>query len=244
VDDRLGGGEAQAVAAHVQECAPCQETLDRLTGGPSPAGVRRGADEPSAAFVERLKGAVPLDPGPTVPAALSPGPEGWPRVPGYEILGELGRGGMGVVYKARHLALKRTVALKMILAGEYAEPTYRARFRAEAEVLARLAHPNIVQIYEAGESDGRPFIALEHVAGGTLRRYCGKPHDPYQAARLVQTLAAAVHFAHRHGVVHRDLKPANILLASPPTPNPSPTVGGGEQDAPPSPRRGRGGLGG
>src|SRR5262249_26305313 len=141
------------------------------------------------------------------------GPEGWPRVPGYEILGELGRGGMGVVFKARHRALKRTVALKMILAGECAAPAYRARFRAEAEVLARLAHPNIVHIYEAGENDGRPFIVLEYVAGGTLRQYCGKPHDPYQAARLVQTLAEASPFAHRRGVVHRDLKPANILLS-------------------------------
>src|SRR5262249_57255868 len=154
--------------------------------GPAVAPAGPGAGGPRGALGEPLKGrparGAGAPPRRTAPAELAPGPEGWPRVPGYEILGELGRGGMGVVYKARHLALKRTVALKMILAGEYAAPTSRARFRAEAEVLARLAHPNIVPIYEAGESDGRPFIALEYVAGGPLRRYCGKPHNPHHAA--------------------------------------------------------------
>src|SRR6516225_10958376 len=96
-----------------------------------------------------------------------PHPAGLPRVPGYEVEALLGRGGMGVVYKARHLALKRTVALKMLAAG-YCHPGERARFRAEAEADARLQHPNIVQIHEIGEADGRPFIALEYVAGGSL----------------------------------------------------------------------------
>jgi serine/threonine protein kinase len=134
-------------------------------------------------------------------------------VPGYEILGELGRGGMGVVYQARQLALQRTVALKMILTGAQAGPTYLARFRTEAAVLARLQHPNIVQIYDVGEAAGRPYFVLEFVAGGSLARHLdGTPQPARPAAGLVETLARAVQAAHASGVVHRDLKPANILL--------------------------------
>jgi serine/threonine-protein kinase len=135
-----------------------------------------------------------------------------PRVPGYEVEAVLGRGGMGVVYKARHLAHKRTVALKMLAAGRLHEGE-RARFRAEAEAVARLQHPNIVQIHEIGEADGRPFIALEYVAGGSLaERLAGQPLPPRDAARLVAALAEAMHLAHSRNLVHRDLKPANILL--------------------------------
>src|SRR5262245_22762904 len=143
----------------------------------------------------------------------APPTTGLPHVPGYEILGELGRGGMGVVYKARHLALKRTVALKMLAAG-HPHPAERARFRAEAEAVARLQHPNIVQIHEVGEADGRPFLALEYVAGGSLaERLAGRPVPPADAARLAAALAEAMHLAHRRNLVHRDLKPANVLLA-------------------------------
>jgi WD40 repeat protein len=139
----------------------------------------------------------------------------WPTVPGYDILDELGRGGMGVVYKARHIALKRLVALKMILSGAHAGPQELARFRTEAEAVARLQHPNIVQIYEVGEHEGRPFFSLEFVAGGSLAsRLDGTPWPIGQAVHLVETLARAVHTAHRGGIVHRDLKPANILLVS------------------------------
>jgi tetratricopeptide (TPR) repeat protein len=137
----------------------------------------------------------------------------FPTVPGYEILAELGRGGMGVVYKARHLTLKRLAALKMILSGDYASQAQRARFRSEAEAIARLRHPNIVQIYEVGEERGCPFFALEFVEGGSLDRHIrGTPQPPRQAAGLVAVLAGAIHVAHQAGVVHRDLKPANILL--------------------------------
>src|SRR5689334_18099969 len=128
------------------------------------------------------------------------------RVPGYEIEAVLGRGGMGVVYKARHLALKRTVALKMVLAGSHAGPRERARFRIEAEAVARLQHPNIVQIHEVGEADGHPYCALEFVEGGNLAsKITGKPLPARLAARVVEALARAMHLAHSRNVVHRDL---------------------------------------
>ncbi len=136
-----------------------------------------------------------------------------PAVPGYEVLGELGRGGMGVVYKARQAGLNRLVALKMILSGLHAAEAERDRFRAEAEAVARLQHPNIVQIYEVGESGGCPFFSLEFVEGGSLAdKLDGTPWQPRPAAELVETLARAMHAAHKQGVVHRDLKPANVLL--------------------------------
>jgi tetratricopeptide (TPR) repeat protein len=136
------------------------------------------------------------------------------RVADYDILGELGRGGMGVVYRAVQRRLKRPVALKMILSGQHAGAQMIARFRAEAEAVARLRHPNIVQIYEVGEEDGRPFFSLEFVDGGSLdRRVRGNPQPPVLAATLVATLARAMHAAHQSGILHRDLKPANILLS-------------------------------
>src|SRR5262249_10903859 len=132
---------------------------------------------------------------------------------------ELGRGGMGVVYQARQIGLNRLVALKMILAGQHAGATELARFRTEAEAIARLQHPNIVPIYEIGEQDGVPYFSLEFVSGGSLAaRLDGKPWRSHQAAGLLLTLAQAVHAAHERGIIHRDLKPANILLASDGTP--------------------------
>jgi hypothetical protein len=152
----------------------------------------------------------------TPPAAADPI---MPIVPGYELLQELGRGGMGVVYKARDLRLNRAVALKMILAGLHAGLDQRARFRREAESIARLRHPNIVQIYEVGEVDGTPFFSLEYVDGGSLASQLkGTPLPSRQGALLVEALARAMHAAHQQHVVHRDLKPANVLMLSDGTP--------------------------
>jgi serine/threonine protein kinase len=153
-----------------------------------------------------------------------PGPEfeevsDRPAVPGYEVLAELGRGGMGVVYKARQLKSHRLVALKMIRAAALASAQERYRFRVEAEAAARLRHPNVVPIYEIGEHAGRPFFAMEFVEGGSLDTYlAGQPQPAAQAAELLRTLARAVQHAHEQRIIHRDLKPANILLAPVPGP--------------------------
>jgi len=137
-----------------------------------------------------------------------------PDISGYEVLDELGRGAMGVVYRARHLRLNRAVALKMILTGPHAGPKDLARFETEARAVARLQHPHIVQIHEIGEQDGRPFVCLELVTGGSLaQRLAGRPQLARHAAELVELLARAVHHAHEQQIVHRDLKPANVLLA-------------------------------
>ena len=134
-----------------------------------------------------------------------------PEILGYDIEGEIGRGGMGVVYKARQLALNRPVALKVVLDGVSAARL--VRFRQEAEAVARLQHPNITQIFEVGAGPGLLFLALEYVDGGTLQgKTAGVPQPPWEAARLVETLARAVHHAHDMQIVHRDLKPANVLL--------------------------------
>src|SRR5262249_42116662 len=145
----------------------------------------------------RTIGGVTLRIGGPPPAA----PAGMPAVPGYEVLGELGRGGMGVVYKARQGRLNRGVALKMILAGDHAGPEASVRFLAEAESIARLHHPHIVQIFAFGDCDGRPYFEMEYVAGGTLcDRLDGTPRPARDSARLVETLARAIDEAHRLGI--------------------------------------------
>lgn len=134
-------------------------------------------------------------------------------VAGYELLEEIGQGGMGIVYKARQIQLDRVVALKM-LRTRSANRDDLLRFRTEAEAVARLIHPNIVQIYEIGEHQGQPYFSLEYVAGGSLDQHLeGKPLAATTAAQLVRRLAMAIQHAHERGVLHRDLKPANVLLA-------------------------------
>ena len=213
---------------------PPQQTLDTLHK-PPPSAVQQtlATLKPSlsipvlAAPEKRTKEApaVPLTSasGISVPAGSTtdippPSSNGF-AVPGYEILGELGRGGMGIVYKAKHLALKRLVALKMVLDGAHAGEAQLTRFRAEAEAVAKLQHAHIVQIYEVGECGGRPFFALEFVEGGSLdRKVKGTPLPPREAAALVEKMAQAMHAVHQQGIVHRDLKPANVLLTTDGTP--------------------------
>jgi WD40 repeat protein len=142
-----------------------------------------------------------------------------PVLPGYEVLRELGRGGMGVVYQARHVKLNRMVALKMVRRADLAASRDLVRFLFEAEVAARVQHANVVQIFEVGTHGGLPYFALEYVDGGTLAdRLAGLPWPQRQAAEMVQTLARATHAAHLQGIVHRDLKPANVLLTAGGTP--------------------------
>ena len=183
---------------------PGLSTIEDSVRPPEPEGSGRTLDLSAADnFLVRRpttlgtpRGAVPL-----------------PRISGYEVLREVGRGGMGVVYLARQVRLNRPCALKTILAGDHASPEVALRFLAEAETVARLRHPNIVQIHAIGDHDGRPYIELEYIEGGSLAgRLDGTPWAPERAARLIETIARAVHEAHALGVVHRDLKPANVLL--------------------------------
>jgi tetratricopeptide (TPR) repeat protein len=142
-----------------------------------------------------------------------------PRIPGYEVKALLGRGGMGIVYKARHLRLNRFVALKMLLTGAYSGPHERARFQREAEAVASLRHANIVQVYDVGDHEGWPYFTMELVEGGSLAQVlAGTPQPAREAAALLATLAEAMQAAHQGGIVHRDLKPANILLTAEGTP--------------------------
>lgn len=147
-------------------------------------------------------------------ASFRPSRAGVPQVIGdYEILDELGRGGMGIVFKARQISLGRIVALKMLLRGDLASVQETARLRAEAESAAGLNHPNIVPVYEVGEYDGQPFFSMKYVEGTTLaRRLADGPLPPREAAQLLAPVCRAVAEAHRHGLLHRDLKPSNILI--------------------------------
>jgi WD40 repeat protein len=210
-DGRLAGAALDTLADHLSDCPDCQRRLEGLDTpvnsvlaalrqpGPGPTPTR--PDRPPATDAEG--------------AGRGPGAGLPERVGGYAIRGELGRGGMGVVYEAWQEPLRRAVALKMMLGSRFADPRQRTRFRAEAEAVARLQHPNIVQIHEVGEHEGLPFFTLELVGGGSLAaRLRGRPQPPRQAAEWLEVLARAVQHAHGHGVVHRDLKPANVLLTA------------------------------
>ena len=154
--------------------------------------------------------------GPSRPQAGSPqGKAAWPTLPGFEILSELGRGPTGVVFKARQVEPDRTVAVKLIRESALPQPDGLAGFQAAARAVAELQHSNIVQIYDVGELDGRPFLVQEYLEAGPLHRLLARtPPSPHQAAALLEPLARAVQHAHDHGVIHRDLKPSNILLSA------------------------------
>jgi WD40 repeat protein/tRNA A-37 threonylcarbamoyl transferase component Bud32 len=200
---------------------------------PSSAGLLAGQGGPDETLLVRRSDAAAPVGGPAGGPADARVPdtsqgEAQPCLPSrigeYDILGEVGRGGMGVVYKARHRGLRRLAAVKMVLQGSFASAQQRLRFQLEAELAARVQHPNIVQVFEIGSQEGQPFLAMEWVEGGSLAdRLDGKPWPAREAAVLVETLARAIHVGHGESVVHRDLKPANILLAASPAGQAGPT---------------------
>jgi tRNA A-37 threonylcarbamoyl transferase component Bud32 len=209
---------ARLVTEHLETCSECTAIAQRLDDLADPflgtlrQALSESSPQPIEATATRLFGSRTDEATGAVTCEESLKAPESRTIAGYEILGELGRGGMSVVYKARQARPARLVAVKMILAGEHATAERRARFLAEADIIARLQHPNIVQIYEVGQQDGLPFLALELMDGGNLaQRLAGQPQDPNKAATLVEQLARAVHYAHLQGVIHRDLKPANVL---------------------------------
>ena len=228
--------ELERVAAHVNSCAHCCETINQLAGrdalliqlrdavAAENSGREEDSDRESAVRALRRgqwRDALPVRPPRRSESAVVPDPLLDPSAPpvwqvaAYDLIGEVARGGMGVVYKARHRGLNRLVALKMVLAGEFASQVQRLRFQREAELAARVKHVNIVQIHEVGTVGDRPYLSMEWIDSGTLAdRLDGRPWPSHQAARLVGTLARAIEAAHRQGVIHRDLKPANILMQS------------------------------
>src|SRR5262245_4103691 len=211
-----GGSEPEATGVDLgPEGHP--DTLGRtlaneIDPGQAPGAVTGGHDTPVAAT--GLWDATPADQTPSPPAHRPA-----PTIAGYEIEGEIGRGAMGVVYLARQVRLNRPCALKVILAGAHTDPVAAVRFLGEAEAVAKLQHPGIVQIHHIGEADGLPFLELEYVPGGSLDRALdGTPWPARRAASLIEALARGVAEAHRLKLVHRDLKPSNILLAADGTP--------------------------
>ncbi|MCI0701441.1 MAG: serine/threonine-protein kinase [Planctomycetia bacterium] len=211
------------VCGHVDGCPSCQARLDRLTEQASGA-VARYKELSSGMLPDARSGIFDSSPDgdtqivgarPMVAAFV-----GLPRVPGFEVAAEIGRGGMGIVYKARHRRFNRLVALKMVLAGAAADPVVVQRFLFEAEYLARVQHPQVVQVFEFGTYDGPnrvpiPYLAMELLEGGSLsKRLKSGALDPRLAAEMMEGLARAVHAAHLQGLVHRDLKPGNILFSA------------------------------
>ena len=155
------------------------------------------------------------EPKETSEADATPGADATRSLGDYELEKEIGRGGMGVVYKARQRSLDRAVAVKMILRGSWASGEDLARFRREAEAAARLHHANIVAVHEVGEHDGQPYFSMEYVGGATLAQMLRDgPLPPREAARILIGVCRAVHHAHQAGVLHRDLKPSNVLMDS------------------------------
>ena len=221
IAEELPPAERSPLEFHVEQCSRCQQALERLTADPlllqrssSPdGGVPKTLTRQHVAFFLATQNDPQtnqhrLDPDLSALAPLFAGT-------GYEILEELGRGTMGVVYKARQVQLSRVVALKTIIAGATASAGDRSRFRIEAEAIASVQHPNIIQVHEIVDANGYLFTALEYCAGGSLAQLlAGNPQPAEKAVRLVETLARAIDAAHQAGIIHRDLKPGNVLVTA------------------------------
>jgi WD40 repeat protein/serine/threonine protein kinase len=219
----VGDLELGEIVRHLDVCAACRAQIEALSASDvflarlqvvAEQGEGVCTDEAARREAVRALRGVARRSG---PAQADPGaaPEFPRQVGDYDILSRVGQGGMGLVYKARHRGLQRLVALKVVSSGPFLTPEQRRRFQLEAELAARLRHPNIVQVYEVGTHQGQPYLVLEWVEGGSLAaRLDGRPWQPHAAAALIETLARAIHAAHAEGVVHRDLKPANVLLSS------------------------------
>jgi len=208
-EQELAEAERALLAGHVDSCEACRQRLELLR----PTVMLNGADTsltPSSGDVGETLAASPFMLRETADAARS---KLVLTVPGYTLLEELGRGGMGVVYKARQESLGRLVALKMIRAAMLADTNQLTRFQIEAEILAQLQHPNIVQVFEIGQHQDMPYLAMEYVPGAALGDAIQKRgFTPNASAALVEKLARAMFSAHERGILHRDLKPANVLL--------------------------------
>ena len=224
LQDELAPTEASPVERHIAECGVCRQVLEELTSD-SDLILSRIVDRPEQGVEDFLRRMIENPPTPvqhsfgsmseTILAATSQVSRTQPKIRGYEILDQLGHGGMGIVFRAREVRLNRIVALKMLLPGGHASPDLVARFTGEAEIVARLHHPNVVQIHSVGDHQGRPFFEMELVEGGSLAaRLNGTPWNPREAARLVEAIARGVEAVHRLGVIHRDLKPSNVLMAA------------------------------
>ncbi len=226
LEEQLDRRELVEIERHLERCGHCQETLEELTrerfsfdtwkpwsdsdpADPDSSSERAGRQPSRTAYSSTQFS----------PTRLAPSTDVLPEVEGYEILERIGQGGMGVVYRARQGGLERLVALKVIRGGIHAAPEHLARFRIEARAVARLGHPNVVQIHDVGRSAGVPFVAFELLEGGSLEsRVAGTPQPERVSAELLVVLARAMGVAHRAGVVHRDLKSANVLYAADGTP--------------------------
>jgi serine/threonine-protein kinase len=223
-DDRVNAAVAEYLEAVERGQAPSE--ADFLARHPDLADELRAFLEDRRRFVQAAGGLAQTPPNPAEDATLAPPDSSGPTSLGsvkyfgdYELLDEVARGAMGVVYKARQVSLNRVVAVKMILSGQFASPADVGRFRQEAEAAANLDHPNIVPIYEVGEHDGLQYFSMKLIDGGSLAgRLSDLADEPRKAVALLVHVCRAVHFAHQRGILHRDLKPGNVLVDAGGTP--------------------------